>query len=82
MDIAIIGQGNTGQYVNEVVGERGHNVIETFDIDHPLSEAEDLTQITCIDFSVASAVMDHVRFCAEHDNNLVIGTTGWYDELD
>jgi len=82
MDVAIIGQGNTGQHVNDAVKSRGHNVVETFDIDHPLSEAEDLSHVTCIDFSVASAVMDHVRFCVEHDNYLVIGTTGWYDELD
>lgn len=82
MNIAIIGQGNTGQHVEGVARERGHNIAEIFDIDHPLEEGEALRGVTCIDFSVAEMVVPHVRSCVEHANNLVIGTTGWYDRLD
>jgi 4-hydroxy-tetrahydrodipicolinate reductase len=81
MKIAIIGQGNTGQYIEGVARDRGHEIVEIFDIDHPLEEARDLNHVTCIDFSVGELVRGHVRFCAEHQNNIVIGTTGWYDEL-
>ncbi len=82
MRIALIGQGNTGRYVEGVARERGHDIGAIFDIDHPLAEAEDLKDATCIDFSVAEMVVPHVRYCVEHGHNLVIGTTGWYDRLD
>ncbi len=82
MNIAIIGQGNTGQYIEDVARDRGHEVVEIFDIDHPVEEASELSDVTCIDFSVGELVPGHVRFCAENENNIIIGTTGWYDNLD
>jgi len=82
MKIAVIGQGNTGQYVAEVAREKGHTVAEVFDVNRPLTEATDLTGVTCIDFSVAGMVPEHVNLCAKWGNNIVIGTTGWYDHLD
>ena len=82
MNIAIIGQGNTGQHVEGVARERGHEIAEVFDIHHPLEETDDLRGVTCIDFSVAEMAVPHVRYCGEQGNNLVVGTTGWYDHLD
>ena len=35
-----------------------------------------------IDFSIASVALEHMKFYAEHDLHVVMGTTGWYDELD
>jgi len=82
MNLALIGQGNTGRYVKDVAKDRGHTLLDVFDVDHPLNMADDLGDATCIDFSVAHLVPEHVEYCVAHGNNIVIGTTGWYEKLD
>lgn len=42
---------------------------------------DDLAALTCcdvvVDFTHPDAVMDHLRFCIDHDLNVVVGTTGF-----
>ncbi|MFA7000090.1 MAG: 4-hydroxy-tetrahydrodipicolinate reductase [Candidatus Paceibacterota bacterium] len=86
MNIAIIGFGSMGMKIKENAEKRGHivNVI----VDPVSKEATyknineaDLKDVDIvIDFSSASAVLENVKACATFKKNLIIGTTGWYEQ--
>ena len=83
MKIALVGTGNMGQAVETLAEERGHEIVARFDSSHPLAEANDLRSAeVAIDFSVPNVAIDHLRWYCEHGQPAVIGTTGWYDDLD
>ena len=72
-----------GQEVTRLAPQKGHRIISTFDRGRALSEAAPDQGIDVfIDFSQPGAVMDHVRMLAPGEAALVIGTTGWYEQLD
>lgn len=68
MKIGLLGYGKMGKMV-EAVAEP-HKVVEPAQAD------------VLIDFSHAACVREHIEFAIEQGIPLVIGTTGWYDEMD
>lgn len=85
MQIALIGTGNMGQAVERLAAERGHTVTARFDSARPLHLAKpaDLHDAeVAIDFSRPDAALGHLRWYCEHGVSAVVGTTGWYDDLD
>lgn len=78
MKIALHGYGRMGKAIARIAAERGHEIVAVFDVDRaaPLGEAEVL-----IDFSHAAAVERAVSLAVRHHLDLVIGTTGWNDQL-
>lgn len=85
MKIALVGTGQMGQAVGEVASSREHTVVATFDASAPLLDAQ-LTDLdgaeVVIDFSVPDVALDHIRTYCQWQQPAVVGTTGWYDELD
>jgi 4-hydroxy-tetrahydrodipicolinate reductase len=85
MNLLILGRGKTGSLVAEVSRERGHTVTTLCAADNPnasaLTAALLATQDVVIDFTTPHAVVAHVEACVQHKKNLVVGTTGWYNEL-
>ena len=85
MNLLILGRGKTGSLVAEVAQERGHNV-RTLDIDEN-AEASALTPAflvpfdVAIDFTTPSAVIGNAEACIRAGKNLVVGTTGWYEQV-
>ena len=72
-----------GQEVTRLAPQKGHRIISTFDRGRALSVAGPVQGIDVfIDFSHPGAVMDHVRALDQGESALVIGTTGWYEQLD
>ena len=72
-----------GREVTRLAPQKGHRIISTFDRSRALSEAAPGQGIDVfIDFSHPGAVIDHVRTLAQGEAALVIGTTGWYEQLD
>jgi len=85
MTIALVGTGQMGQAVNAVAPDRGHDVGARFNSDRPLADAgeEALDGIdVVIDFSLPSLALPHIRRYCAWGQSAVIGTTGWYDDLD
>ncbi len=84
MHIALVGTGQMGQAVGGLAPEYGHDVVRRFDSSHPLTEAQQAggTADVAIDFSLPRVALDHIRWYCKHDLPAVIGTTGWYDDLD
>jgi 4-hydroxy-tetrahydrodipicolinate reductase len=85
MNLLILGCGKTGSLVAEVARERRHQV-RTMDIDEN-ANASALTPDflapfdVAIDFTAPSAVIANAEACIRARKNIVVGTTGWYDQL-
>lgn len=75
-----------GKLVEQIAVERGHHIVARFDAENPLLDAHGPEVLDgadlCIDFSAPSVALDHIhRYCL-WGVDAVIGTTGWYDDLD
>jgi 4-hydroxy-tetrahydrodipicolinate reductase len=85
--LAIIGYGKMGREIERAAQAKGLTVAAVFDINNNVDGAG-LTPGTlkdvdvCIDFSAPSAVMANIEAVAGCKKNIVVGTTGWYDQLD
>lgn len=81
MRIALIGYGKMGQMVEKTAICRGHAVVACM-----TSNRWDMEQLQkadiCIDFTQAECVADHVRIIADYKKPIIIGTTGWNDQMD
>ena len=85
MKIAIIGTGKTGQAVGRLAGVDGHDVVARFNSASPLLEAlrDNLNDAdVLIDFSRPDLALSHLERYCEWGVKAVVGTTGWYDEID
>jgi 4-hydroxy-tetrahydrodipicolinate reductase len=85
MQILLLGRGKTGSLVEQIARERDHHV-------HVLTSAENrqadaltadkLANIdVVVDFTNPAAALENIHACSAIGKNLVVGTTGWYDEL-
>ena len=85
MNLLILGCGKTGSLVAEVARERRHH-IRTLDVDEN-ADACALTSAflapfdVAIDFTAPSAVVANAEACVRAGKNIVVGTTGWYEQL-
>lgn len=85
MKLLILGCGKTGSLVAEVARERRHHV-RTLDVDENANASALIPAFlapfdVAIDFTTPSAVVTNAEACIRAQKNLVIGTTGWYDQL-
>jgi 4-hydroxy-tetrahydrodipicolinate reductase len=86
LNIAVLGPGKTGSLVAEVARERGHRV-QIVDIDENQNASwltpENLRQVeVVIDFTTPEAVLGNIDACVRARKPMVVGTTGWYGEMD
>jgi 4-hydroxy-tetrahydrodipicolinate reductase len=85
MNIALIGYGQMGKQIETVAQERGHQIVTR--VDPVGGDAATLSKAAAdeadgaIEFSVPSAVSANVKMYNDFNLNAVVGTTGWYDEL-
>ena len=85
MNLLVLGRGKTGSLVAEVAHSRRHHVRVLFAAENAGGSA--LTPDTLaatdvvIDFTTPSAVVANVEACIHAKKNLVVGTTGWYDQV-
>jgi 4-hydroxy-tetrahydrodipicolinate reductase len=83
MKIALLGYGKMGQIIERFALERGHEVVLKITIDNP----EDLTVSNlrkadiAIDFSAPDAALGNIYTCFDANVPVVVGTTGWYGQL-
>src|SRR5690349_10158774 len=85
MNLLILGRGKTGSLVAEVARQQGHDVRILCSADNVNASAltgEKLQQTdVVIDFTTPHAVIKNIEACAAAGKNIVVGTTGWYDEV-
>ena len=85
MHIALVGTGQMGTAVEHVATDQGHDIVAQFDSESPFHEASasELADVdVAIDFSLPSLVLTHIQQYCEYGVPAVVGTTGWYDELN
>jgi 4-hydroxy-tetrahydrodipicolinate reductase len=80
-DLAIVGYGKMGRLIDQLAPEYGFRVALRRDLEPLL--ADDFRGIdVAVDFTAPGAVRANVETLASFGVNLVVGTTGWLDELD
>jgi 4-hydroxy-tetrahydrodipicolinate reductase len=86
LKLLVLGRGKTGSLVADVAGERGHQVQSVSS-----GENRDAAWLThehlrncdvVIDFTAPQAVIANIEACLRERKAMVVGTTGWYGELD
>ncbi len=85
MNFVLLGAGKTGSIVAEVARERGHTLTiigAGENKDGKALTAERLADVDAvIDFTNPHAVIHNIEAAVKAHANLVVGTTGWYDEI-
>jgi len=86
LHLVLLGQGKTGSIVAEVAVERGHRVTiltEIENADGSWLTVENLRDAdVVIDFTTPAAVLANIARGIAAKTPMVVGTTGWYGELD
>ena len=83
--VALIGMGKMGRAIALLAPERGFNVVA--EIDPTNASAGVVTRETlgdaevAIEFTVPGAAPANIRACVAAGCPVVVGTTGWYDQL-
>jgi 4-hydroxy-tetrahydrodipicolinate reductase len=85
MNLLVLGRGKTGSLVAEIAHGRRHHVrvLSTADnADASALTSSRLSDINAvIDFTTPSAVIGNAEACIRAGKSMVVGTTGWYDQV-
>jgi len=85
MKILLLGIGKTGSLVRDVAIERGHAVDVVLENDNPNAAGLTKDRLSgidvVVDFTAPHCVLDNISACIENGKNMVVGTTGWYDQI-
>jgi 4-hydroxy-tetrahydrodipicolinate reductase len=83
--LALIGMGKMGRALAQLAPERGFEVVAEIDPSYP--DAQRVTREglrnaqVAIEFTVPDAAPSNIRACVAAGCPVVVGTTGWYDQL-
>jgi 4-hydroxy-tetrahydrodipicolinate reductase len=83
MKIALLGYGKMGKIIEKIATDRGHEIILKID-ENTLSDmtVENLKKVdAAIDFTTPDSVLGNIQKCFEAQTPIVVGTTGWYGQL-
>jgi 4-hydroxy-tetrahydrodipicolinate reductase len=86
MKILLLGRGKTGNLVAEIARQRNHELQIAGAAENAAGAAlskEKLHDIdVVIDFTTPHCIIANIEACVAAGRNMIVGTTGWYDELD
>jgi 4-hydroxy-tetrahydrodipicolinate reductase len=82
----VLGRGKTGSLVAQVAAERGHGVRVVGEEENHHASALTAPFLAgfdaVIDFTTPEAAVQNIRACLANGARVVVGTTGWYDQLE
>ena len=84
--IAIVGYGKMGQSIAAIAKTKGHDLV-IIDPAHAEADFADVSTKSLegvdvgIEFTNPEVVLDNIKLFCANKVNLVVGTTGWYDEI-
>lgn len=84
MKIALLGYGKMGKIIEKIALERGHTIVlKTGKSNSAELTAENLRQADlAIEFSTPGTAVSHIKSCFEAGIPVIVGTTGWYDQME
>jgi 4-hydroxy-tetrahydrodipicolinate reductase len=81
MKIALIGYGKMGKQIEKICLERNHQIIgitnDSNAVENAISNAD-----VAIEFTAPNTVVSNIEKCATLGIPVVVGTTGWYHQID
>ena len=85
MNLLILGRGKTGSLIAEVASSRRHRVRVLSSAENAGTAALTSDALAAIDlvidFTTPAAAVANAEACIRAKKHLVVGTTGWYDQL-
>lgn len=79
--MALIGYGKMGQMIEKSAISRGHDIVAKINSQEWDSQALAEAEIA-IEFTHPDAVIENITKLAKLKKNIIIGTTGWYENID
>jgi 4-hydroxy-tetrahydrodipicolinate reductase len=81
MRIALLGYGKMGKTIEEILLEKGHEVVLRANSNHQATN-EDLENVDiAIEFSQPTSAFHNISLCFDNRIPVVSGTTGWHDKM-
>jgi 4-hydroxy-tetrahydrodipicolinate reductase len=81
LPLALIGMGKMGRSVAQLAPERGFRVVAELDQGDAVTRESLNGAAVAIEFTTPAGAAANVRACIAARCPVVVGTTGWYDEL-
>lgn len=81
MRIALIGYGKMGKLIEQIAESRSHVITAIFDSTSNLQEINKENTDIAIEFTKPDSAVQNIRTCVEKGIPIVVGTTGWNEDL-
>jgi 4-hydroxy-tetrahydrodipicolinate reductase len=83
MKIALLGYGKMGKIIEKIATDRKHEIVLKIDYDnqHDLTTENLQKADVAIEFSTPATVLGNIDHCFKAGVPIVVGTTGWYEQL-
>lgn len=82
MRIGLVGYGKMGKAIEEIAIERGHNVLFKSNSVFPLNEKDIDSVDVIIEFTKPDLAIHHINMVVANNKPIVVGTTGWNDQIN
>jgi 4-hydroxy-tetrahydrodipicolinate reductase len=84
MNIAIVGYGKMGKEIEKLIEKSNHSLVSIIDSEEEWDECKDELEKAdvVIEFSTPSAVVANIKRCFDMNLPIVVGTTGWNDQIE
>ena len=81
MKIGLIGYGKMGKVIERIALERGHTIAFKANSSSPFESISQTDANVAIEFTQPDLAIKHLKHALELNLPIVVGTTGWYNEL-
>lgn len=83
MKIALLGYGKMGKIIEKIALSRKHEIVLTIDHEslHDLTTENLQKADVVIEFTTPASVLSNIEHCFNANVPVVVGTTGWYENL-
>ena len=71
-----------GKEIEAIATERGHTISNVYSSSEPFTLKSPIVGDVAIEFSAPHLASTHIQLCLTKNIPVVVGTTGWSDELD
>ena len=71
-----------GKMIEKIALERNHTITGILDINDSWDSICKENIDVAIDFTTPNSVMNNIKTCLDKNIPLVVGTTGWYDNIE
>jgi 4-hydroxy-tetrahydrodipicolinate reductase len=81
LPLALIGMGKMGRALEQLAPDRGFRVVATIHHEHAITKESLNGAAVAIEFTTPAAAAANALACASAGCPVVVGTTGWYEQL-